>query len=545
VALLNALGYRREAGAVDAAGKLLGAKDASVVEAAAAALGKIGGDEAAKALAAARPKADGATRAAVVDAYLRCADGMASAGKTREAGAVYEAIYGSKEPTKARIAALRGLVMTQAEKALPRVIELLKGADAELRGAAVMMVRAAPGASATKAFASALPKLPEAVQVLLLGALADRGDPSARDAVVSAMGSESEAVKLAAIGALADLGDASVVDRLVKLAVAGGKPADAARRSLYRVGGKDVNERLLGMASEGDAKARVEVITALGQRRCVGATGALLKAARDEDAAIRRAAVDALGLVATEKEVPAMVDLLVGAKAADEAQAVEKAILTAAGRIGKDKCAGPVLAAAGKATGETRCTLVRLLGRIGGPKALAAVADAVDDADGKVRNAAIRSLSGMKDPAAAEPLLKVARSAKEDTHKVLALRGYVGLAREVGRHRRGAEKAVKMLAEAMKLAARPEERKMVLGALGGLRQATPAALEMVVGHVGDKAVGNEAGAAALRLINALRKRHKKEALAGARRVAAEAANKKHRAEAEKIAKALQPRAKKK
>jgi len=115
VALLNALGARRDEQAAPAAAKLLSDKDPKVVAAAAAALGKIGGPEAAKALSAAKSKVPQEIRPAVIDAYLQCADLYVAEGYYDEAIAIYKE-YAQSENNLLRIAALQGLVAAETAR---------------------------------------------------------------------------------------------------------------------------------------------------------------------------------------------------------------------------------------------------------------------------------------------------------------------------------------------------------------------------------------------------------------------------------------------
>jgi hypothetical protein len=92
------------------------------------------------------------------------------------------------------------------------------------------------------------------------------------------------------------------------------------------------------------------------------------------------------------------------------------------------------------------------------------------------------------------PLLDIARAGDNATYKVLALRGAVRLAG--GRGMAVDEKAM-VLAEAMKLADRAEEKREVLAALGGMQ--TPAALKLAAACLEDDAVKEEAAAAVVQI----------------------------------------------
>ncbi len=109
VGAIGSLGVRRDAASVPALAALLADSDAAVAAAAAYALGDIGGGDAAKALAAAKPAADG-TKRAVVDASLACAERLVADGKKAEALAIYQPLAGDGQPKHVRLAATRGML---------------------------------------------------------------------------------------------------------------------------------------------------------------------------------------------------------------------------------------------------------------------------------------------------------------------------------------------------------------------------------------------------------------------------------------------------
>jgi HEAT repeat protein len=107
--IVNSLGNRRDAQAVMALGALLEDGDEATAQAAAWALGRIGGNAAVLALARHRETARARVRAEVLDAYLVCARRLSAEGKTVEAAAMYRELSGAGAPAAVRKAAERGL----------------------------------------------------------------------------------------------------------------------------------------------------------------------------------------------------------------------------------------------------------------------------------------------------------------------------------------------------------------------------------------------------------------------------------------------------
>lgn len=440
VGLLNALGYRADAGGGAAAAKALGDPTEAVACAAARALGKIATPEAAKALAAARPKAKGELRFRICDAYKLCADRLREAGKADEAMAMYKALYQPAESRAVRLAALKGMLRAAGEKAGTMVLDLLAGADADARAIAGEHV-AELSSAAVKALASGAHKLPAAGQVLLLGALAAKGDKAAAPAAATAAKSKNETLQLAGLRALADLGDASTVPLLIEAFFTSGKARGAARDSLAALRGKGVDERIVAaVQAEENAHRRGELIGVLESRRASSAAPAILKETLHDDVLVRRRAMSALRYVGRPEHIPGMVRGLLKAQAGRERDDAERAVAEVCRLIDdKSRRAGPILSAVADASEADKAVVLPLLGRLGGPKALAMVRQALKSDSAAYHEAGVRALCNWPNANVIDELVACARDGKQSKHRVWALEA---LARVTGlwRDRRRREK---------------------------------------------------------------------------------------------------------
>ena len=514
--VINSLGARRDSEAAPALAKLIPDPDAMVADAAISSLGMIGGPQATEALASARGQVPARLKGVFADAYLGCADQLAKEGKKEAAAQIYKSLYAPGEPKQARIAALRGLLAVDPEGAAKVLVEVLRSDDARMWAFAAGFAREIPGAQAAKVFADEMPKLAPPAQVLLLGALAERGDAAILPAVVAATKSNDEGVRVAGFTALGRVGDASSIALLAGVAVGGpAKEAEAARQSLYRLRGKEVDAAILQAAGSGAAPLRVELIRALAARAVAAAADVLAKNVGDPDEAVRAESLRALGTLADAKAVSALVEWLVKAKTPAERAEAEKAVNTVGGRVADlEKRAEPVLAALPAASPEARGSLLRLLGRIPTPKSLAAVRASLKDASAEVQDTAFRVLAEWPDAEVAPDLLGLARSAANPTHKVLALRGYI---RVIGLpSQRPTAETVKMYADALAAATRADEKKQALGGLASVYDF--AAIELATPYLTDKDLDAEAGAAVVQIAKVARKADGPRATAAVKKV---------------------------
>jgi HEAT repeat protein len=109
IGIVNSIGNRSDSRAVPLLGKLATDSDEDAAEAAVWALGRIGGPEAIRLLAARRGSAQGRVRLEALDAYLVCARRLASEGKRSEAVAMYKQLDVEGMPAPIRRAASLGL----------------------------------------------------------------------------------------------------------------------------------------------------------------------------------------------------------------------------------------------------------------------------------------------------------------------------------------------------------------------------------------------------------------------------------------------------
>ena len=109
VGVINSLGYRKDSKAVAVLGKLLDDSNEAVAQAAAWALGRIGGGEATRLLAQHKNAAGRRVRSEVLDAYLVCAGYLLAEGDKIQAVAIYNELNGEAMPEPIRRAASRGL----------------------------------------------------------------------------------------------------------------------------------------------------------------------------------------------------------------------------------------------------------------------------------------------------------------------------------------------------------------------------------------------------------------------------------------------------
>ncbi|MHC4596756.1 MAG: HEAT repeat domain-containing protein [Planctomycetota bacterium] len=514
VRIINLLGDRRDAQSAKAMGKLVFGAERQVADAAVAALGKIGGAQARKILAEVRadPDVSEQLRFTATDAYLRCAEDLVAEGRSGQATVIYKELAGQDEAALIRSAAIKGLADVGGPDAIPLVVTALRDGDRMVRTTAMGCVRTMAGEGVTELFAAELPKALPDEQVLLIGALADRGDGAALPSITTAAESANIGVRKAALQAVGKLGNASNVEFLVQAATEGisSEEKKAAVDSLKLLRGSGVDDAIVKSMQNSQPNVRAELIEVLFERNAVGVVSPLLKEAWNSDSKVRRAAFKALGRLAGEKDLPSLIKLLAGLQGDSGRSQAERAVVAVSRKISDDSKRADVVLAVLRAEGRVvvRCSLLRVLGGIANSKAHETLEAASKETDPAVRDTAVRALARWPDATAAEALLEVFQNTQNQTHRLLALRGLVRLLALPAGDRR-VQRTLEMYAPAISGARNPDEKKLVLSGLANV--SDPEALAMVQPFLQVEAVRAEAAMAAIKIAGAIMATHRDQA----------------------------------
>ena len=492
--VINSIGVRRDVKAVGALTKLASDPTSEVAPVALAALGKIATPEATEALQRALAGGSAAVHDAAADACLVSVDRLLAQDKREEAVRLCDAVRRADVSRQFRAAATRGAILARQSAGLPLLLEQLKVDDGDMFGMALRTSRELPGGDVTRSLIAELDTLPPARQALLIRAIGDRQDAAALAAMRKRAAGGPKEVRLAAIQVLGQMGDVSAVAMLLETAVSG-EPAlaQAAQASLTKLHGSAVDAAIVTNLHHGDPQARALLLDLVAQRAIASALPAVLKAADDPDEQIRLAAIKTLGRIAGLKEIAILTNRLLAAKSSHETAALQEALKVACTRIpDRDACAGQLLDCLPNAPIASKRFLLEVLGSVGGARALKGVSAAAEDANEDLQDAATQVLGQWMTADAAPELLNLAKTLRSDKFRIRALRGYIRILRQMNLP---TEQKLAMCEAAFGAAQRDEERRLVLAALG--RIPSVKALSMVVPHLANPALAEEAGASAL------------------------------------------------
>jgi HEAT repeat protein len=493
--IIAALGERRCAGAVTALSALMKA-DTEFAGAAALALGEIGGEAACAALLASLATVPAELKPVVAAAALRGAEGLAAGKKPGSASNVYAKLLADETlPSPVREAAMIGKISTAGGNAGSIVLGQLKSADPGMQEAAIGKIRDVFKPDGIGPVCSLFPGLAEGAQVRLLAVLA--GYPGARvlPVVLAAARSNSQAVRIAALKTLEAVGDASTVPLLVEAAAGStGPEQNAARSALALVKDRAADVELLGLLSQKPAdNALAEVILAVGERRIYSAKDEVAACLASSSPRVRVQALRALRAIGTPSDMTRVLKFVLNSSADSE---------IAEGATTVNALAQKMTNPAGRSTvvrdmmtrskdPKEKARLCSILGRIGDDSSLPLLRTALSAGNSEVADAAARAIAAWPTLAARDDIVQLAQKSGNETHRLLALQGFLRLVRSE-RYRKP-DAAVADLRMAYVYSTRPEERRLILGILPNF--ACPEALELSGILLGEPAVKPEAQAA--------------------------------------------------
>jgi HEAT repeat protein len=463
VGVINSIGVRRDAYAVDALIARIKDQDPDVASAAAVALGRIGNDAATAALRKSLAGTSRKVRSAVAEGLVLCAERLLADGRSQQAIEIYDEVRKAEVPQQRTLEATRGAIVARKEQGIALLLEQLRSPDKALFQLGLSTARELPGGKLDEALAAELSNTSPPRAALIVVAMADRKEGVVLPAVLAAAGKGPKEVRLAAITALGRVGDASCLTPLLTIATdSDPEIATAAKSALAELPGSDINQQIVGKLAGADARLYPTLIEVVGERR-LAAVPSLVKAIDSSDQAVRRAALKALGQTVSAKDLGVLISQVVAPKHADDVQAAQQALKAAAVRMpDREACAADLAKALDTAPSAAKVVLLDILAAVGGTKALAAVGAAAKSSDAELQDISSRLLGEWMTIDAAPVLLDLTKTAPGEKYQGRALRGYIRIVRQFVMPD---DQRLAMCECALAACRQPAEKKLVLEVL--------------------------------------------------------------------------------
>ena len=459
IGVINSIGVRRDAAAVDSLKIRLLDKDSDVASAAAVALGRIGNSNSALFLTELLGTAPANVRSAVAEGLVVCAARFHSEGKNADAIKIYDNVRTADVPKQRVLEATRGAILARNLDGIPLLLEQLRAPDKALFQIGLSTARELKGREVDQALAAELDKAAPERAALIIYAMADRGTVD-MPAILKAAKAGQPAVRLAAINALGMVGNASCVPVLLDIAgEAESELSKAAKSTLAEMTDAGVNQAIAERLPKADGKMVATLIEIVGLRR-IESTQELIKALSNPDKGVRAAAFMALGNTVPPSQLNVLIAQVVSPKRAEDLEAAILSLKTAAIRMpDQEECASKLSGASNAATASTKVALLEIIGAVGGKKALQTIEQAAKTDDAQLKDVSSKLLGEWMTIDAAPVLLNLAKTGPADKYQVRALKGYIRIARQFVKNE--SEKAA-MFSNAFDSARQPAEQKLVI-----------------------------------------------------------------------------------
>ena len=492
--LLKALGDLRSRPAVGILMKSVSAEDPSARKMSLYALANLGDPEARAILKSATEEETGGKGLESLSNYLLFAQRLAENGNMSLAEEIAREVAASHPADGyVRSAALTLLVKARGPAALDDLLWAMQDRDKALRNAALGLAPGIPGTSSTSKWVTAMNQAPPNVRSEILAMLGRRGDETALPAIVGSLDDTSSGVRSAAIEAASHF-DGGLPSLLAFLEHTS-RPEDIsmARGAIDRFPAKNVIPQVIEHLPRVTPPARASLVEQLAKYGTLVPSGPIVALCNDNQPSVRLAALKTLSSIGSEKDQPQLISVLLSARGEGEQSAAQRSLAAVCDRIADPgKRADGVLDRLRTASADEAPLLMRALGRIGGKSAMKSVLERAKNENTKEQ--AIRALADWPTIDAFDSLLAIAAGKEKLNLRVLCLRGCVRIVEQAPIN---AATAARYHARTLAAAERVEEKRLVLGVLGNLRDKE--ALRIVSTYLGDDSLGLDAAMAASKI----------------------------------------------
>jgi HEAT repeat protein len=391
-----------------------------------------------------------------------------------------------------RLAAIHAVTEIGTAGAGPIVIQLMTDSDQDIAKAAQDSLAALPGADVDAVVAAMMNQPDSKTRALAIDLVGQRRIASAMPALLKAAEDPDETVRVASFKVIGDVARAAELPAVLNLLAKLKSPQEL-----------QIAENALSAICLREARpvaGKIVIVKAVYGDLSGGPTADVTKKVADMIQAGSNtvtASNENFGDPANGVVKNLRVDYTVDGKPATKT-AAENETVTLTGTVTSAACADALCAAVPQAPLGPKLVLLRVLRSAGGSKALDVVRAATKDSNAEVKDTALRALCEWPNADVLPDVTTLAKTSTDPKVKVLALRGYIRL---VPLQDATAAQKIAGLKDAMSMATRTEEKRLVLAALGGI--PTAESLALVTPHLASDDLKEEASLAAVAIAEKL------------------------------------------
>ncbi|MDG2015445.1 MAG: HEAT repeat domain-containing protein, partial [Pirellulaceae bacterium] len=268
VGVINSIGVRQNASAVETLKSQLDNENGEVAAASAVALGRIGNPSALAALQPLLKDESKPLRSAAAEGCILIAEKMLTADESATAIEIFDDVRDSDLPMQRIVEATRGAILARQADGIPLLLEQLRSDDKKRFQLALGIIREFPGDQIDRALPGELAQADPARAALMLQAMSDRPDTVLVSAILDAANDDRKPVQLYAIEALGRVGNRECLDTLMEIATASDSDSStAAKGALAALPGVAIDQQILKLLPRSEGDNYRLLIELIGQRR--------------------------------------------------------------------------------------------------------------------------------------------------------------------------------------------------------------------------------------------------------------------------------------
>ena len=489
IGIINLLGDRGENDAVALLARQAKTAKDKESEAIAFALAKIGTPDAASVLHELNVQEDIKNQARV-----NCGFNLIEKGYKKEGGQIFGQVYQESVFPPLQTAALNGMFAI-SDQPVDFIKQYLISANEPLKNEVIRLVIKLPENYQSGKELLSVENLTSRDKRQLITILAQRQDRSIHEQVISFLQQENDPLlRKTTLEVIPAIGGASDVELLARLASRlKGEEKQLAEYALFTLPGKDVDHKIIQLLESNNEEIKPVLIKAIGQRNMQQGSKKLFLLASTDNKQIRIEAIEALGKVAGEQDLPAAIALLSKAEDRRERRTLEETVYLIAARSDNRSANSNTIKKELKRTTNTanQISLLSILGQLANPEDYSVMAGYLQHENPEVQSALLRAWEQWPDNqplTALEGFLKTTDDARQHA---LAMKSYLQII-DINENMDTEAKLLK-LDLAHKFAQHLMEKRMVIAGYAKIHE--PASLTKLMGMMVDKEVSAETEAA--------------------------------------------------
>lgn len=492
VGVINSIGVRRDAGALQILSNRMSDSDTEVVTAAANAMGRIGNLDAATILRQALQSLDKSVRFGAAEACIVCSEQLAVAGQKTAAMELLDDVRRAEVPKQRIVEATRGAIVLRGNEGLPILLDTLRSNDKTIFQLGLQTIREFPSGQLEQALVGELSQTTPQRAALLIQAMSDRSADLILPTLIAAAQKGDAIVRASAIESLGRIGNDSCVDVLLTIVEENNPELSAlALDSLAGLTGEAVNTQLVQRLESASVERQVALFQLIGRRR-IPAMTEIESATKHANGKVRAAAIYAAGETVALDRLSWLINLAISPNQAEDQPTAFQALKAASVRMpDAEACAQEIAVAVQRSSPSTASSLLEIISNVGGATALKALGKAAKSEESQLQDTATRLLGTWNSIDAAPVLLDLAKSLEQEKFRVRAIRGYIGLVRKFNMPE---EQRISMCRTALETAQRPADLQLVVEVM----KLYPSAGMLELAAVADKMEGLENTSAEIR-----------------------------------------------